>query len=69
MLLAIAIGLQFIKSSGSNIQETMRVVPEDAALVLETENIVSLLENINENNQFKEEFADIEYVGDRNNFV
>lgn len=64
VLLAIAIGLQFIKSSGTGIQETMRVIPEDAAIVIETENLVSLLENINQNNQFKDEFADIEHIND-----
>jgi hypothetical protein len=60
VLIAIVIGLQFIKNQESSAPEIARVVPEDAALVIETTNFVSLLKSFNNKNQFKFEFAELE---------
>jgi len=59
VLIAIAVGLQFIKNQENIAPDIIRVVPEDAAIVVETENFVSLLKSFNKNNQFKFEFADV----------
>jgi hypothetical protein len=59
VLIAIVIGLQFIKDQESGAPEIIRVIPEDAAVVIETENFVSLLKSFNNKNQFKFEFADV----------
>ena len=58
VLIAIAIGLRFINNDENNADDSIKFIPEDAAIVLETKNFVSLIQDINKNNQFKLEFEE-----------
>lgn len=59
VLFGIAVGLQFINGDSKNKHDTIAVMPEDVALVIETDNIAAILDNFNTKNQFKLEFSDI----------
>ena len=60
VLVAIAIGLQFIDKQSIGLPHAMKAIPEDAAIVIETDNFGPLLKSFNENNLFKREFSDIQ---------
>ncbi len=60
VLVAIAIGLQFIDKQGKSLPQAIKAIPEDAAIVIETDNLSSLLKAFNEGNLFKREFSDIQ---------
>ncbi|MDF1546962.1 MAG: hypothetical protein P1P88_04020 [Bacteroidales bacterium] len=64
VLIAIAIGLQFLKDGGSGLPDSLKAIPDDAAIVLESKNFVNLLNNINNNNQFKLEFSEVKEFSD-----
>ena len=59
VLIAIVIGLQFINNQEEGGPGITRVIPEDAAMVIETRKFVSLLRSFNNKNQFKFEFSGI----------
>ncbi|MFN8258226.1 MAG: DUF3352 domain-containing protein [Bacteroidales bacterium] len=60
VLAAIAIGLQFINKQSFTPSMAIKAIPTDAALVIETNNIRSLVKNFNESNLFKREFSDVQ---------
>ena len=60
VLVAIAIGLQFINRQGRSLPEAIKAIPTDAAVVIETDNIRSLIKAFDETNLFKREFSDIQ---------
>jgi hypothetical protein len=59
VLIAIAIGLQFINHQTKSVSEAIKGIPADAAIIIETENIGSMLKSFNESNLFRREFSDV----------
>ncbi len=47
VLLSIAIGLQFIKKQEREITNTIKAIPNDAAIIMETDNVPVLLQKLN----------------------
>lgn len=60
ILIAIAVGLQFVNDKEREAPDMIRAVPKDAAIVVESENLITLLRKFNRQNQFKLEFSDFE---------
>ncbi len=58
-LFAIAIGLHFFGGEKRDEPKNITLMPEDVALVIETKNFTSLLDNFNTKNQFKRVFSSI----------
>ncbi len=59
VIAAIVIGLQFINGQEKGAPEAIRAIPEDAALVIETSNFYTLLNNFNKGNLFRQEFSEL----------
>ncbi len=57
ILFSIGIGLHFIGGEKNNRNNDMTIMPEDAALVIETKNFTSLLNQFNTKNQFRYVFS------------
>lgn len=62
VLIAIVIALQFVKTQEKGVSEAIKAIPEDAAILIETNHFFSLLKNFNSENKFKQEFSDIEQL-------
>jgi hypothetical protein len=62
ILVAIAITLFFIDNQEKEVPSTIKAVPEDAVIVIETSNYYSLIRNFNTNNQFRQEFSQLEQL-------
>ena len=58
VLLAIAIGLQFINRQENDNPEGIKAIPLDASIILETSNLPELIKKAN-NNKFTDEFSSI----------
>ncbi|MEN8122474.1 MAG: hypothetical protein ABFS35_19175 [Bacteroidota bacterium] len=63
VLLSIAIGLQFIKKQEKEIANTIKAIPSDAALILETDDFPLLIQKLNNSNVFKNEFSSVAQWG------
>ena len=59
ILIAIAIGLQFIGKKTNKINKIIHAVPEDAAIIMETNSFADLIYKFNNENLMKTEFAEI----------
>jgi len=59
ILLAIAIGLQFINNQEKVETTGIKAVPLDAAVILETNDFPALIKKVSKNNKFTEEFSSI----------
>ena len=59
VLLSIAIGLQFIKTQEQETLKTIKVIPVDAAVILQTKDLPALMHKLNNSNVFKDEFSSI----------
>jgi len=59
VLLSIAIGLQFIKKQEKEVPKTINAIPVDAAVILQTNNLPSLIQKLNNSNVFKDEFSSV----------
>ncbi len=60
ILLAIAIGLQFINNQEKTTPAGIKAVPLDAALIFESNNFPDLINKLNKSNKFTLEFSNIE---------
>ena len=59
VLLSIAIGLQFIKKQEKEIANSIKAIPNDAGLILETNDLPLLIQKLNSSNVFKNEFSSV----------
>ncbi|OQY01419.1 MAG: hypothetical protein B6I20_07695 [Bacteroidetes bacterium 4572_117] len=59
VLISIAIGLQFIDKQERIIANSIKAVPLDAAVIIETNSFPSLIQKLNSSNVFKNEFSSI----------
>ncbi|MBN1252144.1 MAG: hypothetical protein JXR51_06450 [Bacteroidales bacterium] len=59
ILILIAIGMQFIGKKEKTINQTIKAIPEDAAIILESNNLYELIDKFNSKNLIKKEFSDI----------
>jgi len=59
VLLSIAIGIQLIKKQEREITNSVKAIPGDAAIILETGNLPLLIQKLNNSNVFKNEFSSI----------
>jgi hypothetical protein len=64
VLVGIAIALQLLKTQEKEVSEAIRAIPEDAVVVMETDNYYSLIKNFNTNNQFRQEFSGLDQLKD-----
>lgn len=60
ILLAIAIGLQFINHQEKTVPEGIKAVPVDAALIFESNHFPDLIHKFNKSNKFTQEFSNID---------
>ncbi len=59
VLLAIAIGLQFINNQEKEVPNGIKAIPLDAALIFESNNFPELINKLNKSNKFTQEFSTI----------
>ncbi len=59
VLFAIAVGLHFIGGEKRNKIKNITIMPEDVAIVIQTKNFSTLLDNFNKKNQFNYIFSDV----------
>lgn len=59
VLLFIAIGLQFLNKQEHKITNAIKAIPDDAAIIIQTNNFAALIQKLNGANVFKKEFSTV----------